>query len=565
MPKIEVYADALWKYCGRELSIQELEELLPYCKAELDGEEEGIFKIELNDTNRPDLWSTAGLGRQIRLYLGGKIPEYSFFSRPGKIMDSGNRQVLVDPNLKEIRPYIAAFCITGPEVDDAFLKDLIQTQEKLCWNYGRKRKSIAMGIYRSDLIVFPVKYQAADPDKTRFVPLGMGRELSLREINQEHPKGKEFGPIVADFPLFPYLTDANGDTLSNPPVINSARIGAVEVGDRNLFIEMTGTDLPSLMLTASIVACDAADAGYTVLPVKVSYPYETPLGREVICPYYFQEPVEIEIPYANKLLGDLLSVEEASRCLSRMGVKNGTEGERIVARIPEYRNDYLHPVDGVEDIMMGRGMDSFKPVMPSDFTVGRLTPEEEFSRRVRDIMIGQGFQEMIYNYLGSRKDFIEKMGIPADSLIQISNPMTENYEFVRNSILPALLASESISGKAAYPHRIFELGNVTYREPSDNQGCVTRNYLGALVADKEAGYTLVRTLVSALFYYLSREHKVFELQDPRFLDGRCAGIRYNNRQAGFMGEVHPQILTNWGITVPVVVCEIDLDTLLAEN
>ena len=68
MPKIEVYRDSLLSCIGKTLSTDELAELLPVAKAELDDydESEGIYKIELNDTNRPDLWSTAGLGRQLR-------------------------------------------------------------------------------------------------------------------------------------------------------------------------------------------------------------------------------------------------------------------------------------------------------------------------------------------------------------------------------------------------------------------------------------------------------------------------------------------------------------------
>jgi len=57
MPKIEVYQEALFAYAGRSYTDQELEVIFPAAKAELDESvnEEGIVKIELNDTNRPDL------------------------------------------------------------------------------------------------------------------------------------------------------------------------------------------------------------------------------------------------------------------------------------------------------------------------------------------------------------------------------------------------------------------------------------------------------------------------------------------------------------------------------
>ena len=558
MPKIEVQKKDLFKHIGKEYTNDALEEILPCAKAELDGvdEEEGILKIELNDTNRPDLWSTAGLARQISLYEGLSDKEYSFSG------DYGNRVVKVDPSIKDVRPYIVAFAVKGRGISDAALKDIIQTQEKLCWNYGRKRRSIAMGVYRSDLFSYPVIYKGADPDKTSFVPLGEEKEMSLRQIISDHPKGQEYGHIVEKEKVFPFLTDADGKVLSFPPVINSAEIGAVVEGDENLFIELTGTDMPSLVLSASIVACDLSDSGFEILPVKIEYPYDTPFGREMVTPYYFQEPAEVEVSYVNKLLGTELTASEMQKALSRMGVSSKEEGGVITIKVPPYRNDFLHPVDVIEDIMMGRGMDSFTPLMPSSFTVGRLTVEEEFARKVKDIMIGLGFQEMMYNYLGSKKDYIDKMNVDGAEYIQIANPMTENYEFVRASILPSLLNSESVSANAVYPHNIFEIGKVAFLEPSDNSGTVTRNNLGFLSAGKDEGYNSVNAVVSAVFYYLNKEYTLKETTDPRFIKGRSAEIYFNGKRAGIFGEVNPEVLENWGIQMPSSACEIDLDVIL---
>jgi len=174
MPKIEIVEKLLNRYLGNSLKADELENIAVVAKAEIDGrnEEEGLIKIELNDTNRPDLWSTPGLSRQFNVYLHGKEYRYDFFSSSKETNKYNNRVIKVDPALKNIRPFIAAFEADGPNVDEAMLIDLIQSQEKLCWNFGRKRSSIAMGIYRADLINFPVHFKAADPDKTKFIPLG---------------------------------------------------------------------------------------------------------------------------------------------------------------------------------------------------------------------------------------------------------------------------------------------------------------------------------------------------------------------------------------------------------
>jgi phenylalanyl-tRNA synthetase beta chain len=154
------------------------------------------------------------------------------------------------------------------------------------------------------------------------------------------------------------------------------------------------------------------------------------------------------------------------------------------------------------------------------------------------------------------------MGMPEEPVVRIANPMTENYEYVRNSILPCMLATETVSANAVYPHRIFEVGKVAYHDATDNHGSVTRNYLGFLDADAESDFNDLHAVVSALFYYLSKEYTLSEREDPRFISGRCADIVHRGKNVGVLGEMHPRILSNWGVTVPCVACEIDLDYLV---
>ncbi|TVQ36652.1 MAG: phenylalanine--tRNA ligase subunit beta [Spirochaetaceae bacterium] len=570
MPKIELSQQAFFTYLGTELADSELEQLLTIAKAELDesADADGIVKIELNDTNRPDLWSTAGLARQLRVYREATVPSYTFFSHPDHTADSAERRVVVDPGLAEIRPYIAAFAVEGAPIDEALLNDVIQTQEKLCWNYGRKRSSIAMGVYRTDLISYPVRYLAADPDATGFVPLGATTRMSMRRMLSEHQKGLEFGSIVADFERFPLLTDDNGDVLSFPPIINSDRIGAVEEGDAKLFIEMTGTDMPSLLTACAIVACDFSDAGYTVLPVTVEYPYDTPVGRHVTTPFYFQRPASTTVEYVARLLGRSIEPQELIDGLRRMGIAAEHADGTLTVRPPEYRNDFLHAVDIVEDAMIGIGMDSFAPEVPSDFTVGRLLPSELYARRVTSQLIGLGYQEMIFNYLGSRRDFVERM-YPRDQWqracaehVQVDNPMSENFEFVRRSILPHLLIAESVSANAVYPHYIFEVGKIVRRDPHDNYGSLTRDSVGMLCADVEAGFSLMSSHISVLFYYLGLQYSLREVSDGRFIQGRAAEIVISSRAVGRFGEIHPEVLEKFGIQMPCAACEIDLDSVM---
>ena len=78
----------------------------------------GRTRIELNDTNRPDLWSAAGIARQIRARRRGKTePHAAFTATPG------GKKIVADPQAQNIRPYVAGFIARGPAVTDASLAD----------------------------------------------------------------------------------------------------------------------------------------------------------------------------------------------------------------------------------------------------------------------------------------------------------------------------------------------------------------------------------------------------------------------------------------------------------
>ncbi len=574
MPKIEVNEKLFFNMVGQKYDYDTLEKKLTCGKAELDEkpdtslpEDQRVIKIELNDTNRPDLWSTNGVARQLRLHNGGKMTDYSsFMSKEGDIKPDAGHFVTVDPELKDIRPYMVAFIISGKPIDEPMLLDIIQTQEKLAWNFGRKRKSLSMGLYRVSNISWPVHYKAVDPDNTSFVPLQFTEKLTCRQILDQHPKGKDFGWIIKDFKKFPLLVDDKNEVMSMAPVINSATLGAVQVGDKDLMVELTGDNMENLLLSANIVACDFADCGYTITPIRVDHPYETGYGKTIYAPYYFQKPTKAKLSAINKLLGSEFNADTIQADLERMGntvtvQAAGNDTEFTVYPAP-YRNDFLHEVDIIEDVMIGHGLENFSPAKPNDFTIGRLSPVTIFSRKAKIVMVGLGYQEMIFNYLGSKKDYIEKMNISADKVIEIANPMSENYQFVRPSIIPSLLRAETISGNAIFPHKIFEIGKVAYICDEENTGTRTRQSLGFLTAAANANYNNAASEVSSLLYFLDHEYNVVETQDPRFIPGRQAGIMVNGKQVGIFGELHPQVLENWSLAVPCIAGEIDLEELM---
>lgn len=555
MPTITVIRKDLERLAGQAYDLPELERALEAVKAEVKVEDDALLKIQLKDTNRPDLWSSEGVARLLKGQREGVHEPYGFFDDP-----PGELELRVDPALEGLRPYIAAFACKGISVDDAALEQLIEAQEKLAEGYGRGRSAVAIGIYDASNVAFPVRYSAADPDATRFVPLGMETGLTLRDILSEHATGRTYAHLLEGFSAFPLITDSRGEVLSMPPVINSRNPGAVEVGDSFLFCEATGTDLDAVLLSVAIMAANMADRGGRILPVNTIYPYDTPRGREIRCPLDMTETVEVDLDDLRRVIGGAIDNESIERALAAMGYRDvALDRNRVRARPAPYRDDILHPVDLIEDVIVAVGFDKFEPELPHDFTVGKCAPEEDLADRIRGLMVGCGFQEVFLPILSSRADLTERVCDTGAGIVEISNPMSENYSAVRNALLPGLLRVEAASRKAPYPHHIFEVGEVCVIARDDLYGTRTEISLAALEAHADANLSGVQSHLEAMAYYLGFDYRLTPSEHPTFLPGRAGEIRLDGNRFGIIGEIHPEVLENWGISVPVSAFEVNID------
>ena len=540
-------------------SLDDLETWLSLVKGELKGhnQETGELRIELQDSNRPDLWCCEGIARQIRIKRMGKPVTYSFFKKPPRTI----RTIVVGPGLETIRPYVAACTATGYRVTDEGLAQLIQTQEKLADIFGRKRRTVSIGLYRLANIVFPVSYELVKPDAARFTPLGMDTLMTPAEMLLVHPKGIEYGRILAGHDRVPLLRDSQGHVLSFPPIINSREVGEVQVGDRELFVEVTGTDLAMVVLTLNILATNLADRGATIAQVQINYPGKTSLGRSFVTPVDLGKARSIPLQIIETALGERLSVQEIGDVLMAYGYHVTKAAQKLAVRLPPYRNDVLHDVDIVEDVAISRGYNSFAPVMPSQFTVGGVSRLEDLANKARDLVIGMGFQEMIANIMGSRHDFCTRMRIDGTEwahLVEVDNVMTQNYACLRQWILPSLLRVEAASSRAFYPHHIFEVGEVTVPDSRADVGSRTLTMLGGVIAHSQANFSEIHSCLDLLLYYLGLEYKLEPLDHPSFLEGRAGRIVCDGQIVGLLGEVHPEVLEHWQAGVPVAALELDL-------
>ncbi len=529
-----------------------LNQIFAYVKGDVESldEQTGSVTVEVKDSNHPDIWSVEGIAHALRGYLG--ISQ----TRPVKVSGSSRLRVVVDKRIRPIRPFIACAIVRGARPSEEALKSWINLQDKMDQTYGRRRRKASIGLYQADLVDSPLHYTVSKPEAASFAPLGSTDKMSLRRILDEHPKGQEYGPIISEFEEWPLLVDGKGKVLSLPPVINSDDLGRITTQTRNVLIEVTGTNLETVHNTLKIVVSALAERGGRIYTCVQTYRYAP--GRTVT-PDLEARTVQVSLAYMNRTLGTSLSLTEATRYLQRAGYRARVvkKGE-VRVEIPAYRLDIMHPIDLVEDVAIAMDLNKLKPEWPKVWTPGGLSAETERFDTIAEVMVGLGYQELLTYALTSPDAIARKMNTQAGRWVELKNPKMTTHTVLRDWMLPSLLEFLSNNTHVDYPQRVFEVGHCA-RPREDHEGEVeNQSKLAAVTTHANAGFTEIRACLDALLNSLGLEFKVEPKSHPTFSEGRCGEVVVNGRPVGLVGEVHPQVILAWGLSLPVAVFEVDV-------
>ena len=495
--------------------------------------------------NRSDLLSYYGFKRSFLSFLGKKtgLKKYKL-NKPAK-----DYKVIIDSSVKNIRPYTACAIVKNLKLDGGKIKELIEIQEKLHITLGRKRKKAAIGIYPLEKIKLPIKYQALEPDKIKFIPLESERKMSGLEILQRHPTGRDYAHLLAGKAKFPIFIDSNKNILSMPPIINSELTGKITEKTQDVFIECSGFDFKILNKCLNIIITTLADMGGKL------YQMEIQDSKKKITPDFTPEKKKISLENTNKLLGLNFNKKQLKSLIEKMG-HNYNKG---IVQIPAWRTDILHEVDLIEEVAIAYGYDKFVPEIPKIANIGQENLKEIIKRKMSEILTGLGLLECSSYHLTNKKDQFTKMGISEKQekeFIEVEESKTD-YTILRKNLTHYLLKILSENIDSEYPQEIFEIGRIF---ESKKEIIEKENFAVAITPGNF-------TKIKQIFKYLSKMINMnLELKEPEnyplhFIEGRVAEIILENKSIGFIGEIHPKILKNWKIKMPVALFEIDLEKI----
>jgi len=499
-------------------------------------------ELELDVTpNRPDILSYQGYKRSFLAFLGKKTGLKTYKVNPAE----KDFEVKIDSSVKDIRPFTACAIIKGLNLDDDKIKEIIELQEKLHSTVGRRRKKLAIGIYPLDKIKLPISYKAIEPDKIKFLPLEARREMSGLEILQRHPTGKEYAHLLAGKTKFPVFIDADNHVLSMPPIINSERTGRVNEETKDVFVECSGFDFEALSRTLNIIVTTLADMGGKIYEMKV---------KDKITPNLETQKGKLSLENVNKTLGLELKEKEMKQLIEKMGHSY----EKGIVESPAWRTDLLHEVDLIEEVGVAYGYDKFEPIIPKIATIGQENPESIIKKKFSEILCGLNMLEISNYHLTKRNDQFTKMGIlekQEKGAVVLEDSKTE-YGLTRKDLTHYLLKVISENGDSEYPQNIFELGRVFNVKENGDIEETERLSIGATPGN----FTQIKQTLDYLAHSTGLELTIKEQEksDLHFIDGRSADIFLDDEKIGEIGEIHPKILKNWKIKMPVALMEIEL-------
>ena len=555
MPTIELKVERLERLVGKKLDLKELEYDLQWISLDLEdiNEEEQKVKVEYNP-NRPDFSSPEGIARALKGYY--EIEE----GLPSFDVISGDIVLNVDPSVKKVRPYIVCGIIRDIDLDEDEVATLMNIQEHLHWAVGRDRRKVAIGVHDLDKVVPPYRYTAVKPDSVSFVPLhGDGYPMNLEEILLLHEKGIEYAHILEGKEVYPIIFDSNNEVLSFPPIINGV-LTTVTDETKNLFLDLTGTDFKAINLALNILSTTLADMGAKLETVKVNYEGES----EIVTPNLEPKKWEVNVDYINSVIGLNLSTSEMIKCFKkvRMDAEKSKKKGHLDVVVPAYRGDLMHPIDFTEECAIGYGYFNL-PLTIHEGGIGQYHPIQDYSNRIRKIMIGAGYLEVINFILASsEKQFnYMKQEYEIREIVDIANPVSKEYNTTRTRILPKLMDTLLLNRSEEKPIRIFEVGDVILLSKKEETGTKREVHLSAVSYHEDADYTEIKSsldfIMTSLGYF--DDYEIKPGKNPSYIDGRYGEIYLKDLIIGDIGELHPEILLNFKLEFPVSAFELNIE------
>lgn len=552
MPVVELSYSKLQKIVGGNITKEKIAQSLPYLGLDIEGEEGDVVKVEYSP-NRPDYSTDVGISLGLQGLLGIKTGKIDLDVKKPSLT---KYRIKVDNSVSSIRPFVTGIIARrkqrGRQIDDHLLKQLIVMQEDLHSGIGRQRKKSSIGIHDLSHVSFPLLYTTVTRTH-RFTPLHSINEVSISDILQDTEVGRNFGHLLGSKKNVPIIIDNKGNTVSFPPIINASAT-AVTNQTKDVFVEVTGMTKDDVEDVLSIVAITLQEAGFSLESISIS-------GGKNSTPKFRDRKLSFNMGLVKNSLGIELPSSKILHSLrkARIGV-NKKGKDKIECTVPRYRFDIFGPMDLVEEVALGYGIQNLTPSLSPSVPIGEKNTVSSRIETLVITLIGLGCMEAINSGLSSKRILYDLTQRAAhDSGISVSNSKSQEHTILRDMIIPGLLDNLSKNIHESYPQRLFEIGTVFFSSDSVKEEI----HLACVLAHKDANFTEAKSLLQSSLkdsfgldcITKSSSHSIFQ-------QGKTASVVCGGKEVGVVGQVSPQVAENFRLRVPVAGFELKLSGLI---
>jgi len=545
------------------------------------GLKDTIFEIGLTP-NRADCLSVVGIAREIAAKLGGTVN----YSLPA-IKESGASvnefaQVIVEDS--DLCPRYTARYISGCTVKPSpawlvrrleavgmrSINNVVDVTNYVLMEYGHPLHAFDADLLAGGKIVVR---RAAEGE--RFTTLdGQERILTGADLTiRDGEKGVALAGIMGGENSEIRQQTSNillESAYFNPSAIRrtSKRLGLHTESSHRF---ERGADVDILVTALDRAASLIAELGGGEIAAGTIDVYPKPLSRRT---------VRFRVDQCNRLLGIQLSADEMASIFGRLEFTVMDSGAGIFdVGIPSFRVDIEREIDLIEEVARLSGYNTIPVTMPKARVFSdRPTWHQRLEKQLRNLMVGQGFSEVItFSFMtpGVLDKLLLAKDDPRRSVVRLRNPLVEEQSVMRTTLLPGLL--ETAVRNMNYRMltlRLFELrrvylpveGQQLPREPLHLAGIMTgaRYREGWNQERQQVDFYDVKGVVEHILEDFATGPVSFvqDRLDPYFHPGKSCSVLRGDELLGSFGELHPDVQDNFGIVQPVYYLELDFEKLV---
>ena len=546
MPVIELNLNRIKKIISGNVTKKRIVDTLPFLGLDIESQDGDKIRIEYSP-NRPDYSTDFGIALGLEGLLGIKKG-----IQKTNIKKQGKFEIKVDPSVSKIRPFVTGVIARNGTIDDETIKQLMNMQEDLHFGIGRKRKKSSIGLHDLDRISFPLNYTTSTRGHS-FVPLNSESKHTIDQILSETEVGKNYGWILGDSKNVPIIVDSEGTTISFPPIIN-ASVTAVTTKTKNVLVEVTSLDKDAAEDMLSVVVAILQIAGFEIIQLTIS-------GGKNSTPRLNSRKIQYDTRLTEQILGLNISPSTMTSSLKKCRLDAIQKGTKIQCTIPRYRFDIFGPMDIVEEIALGYGIDNLTPKLSPSQKLGEKSLMTKKLEIVSKITVGFGFTEALNSSLTSKKILFDFLNRDSSQMISVIDSKSQEHTILRDTILPGLIENLSKNIHESYPQKLFEVGTVFSKAKPIHEAI----NLAGVIAYKESNYSEMKSILQSILktgFKIDSKTKTPKDNVTTFANGRHSDIFVGEKSVGTIGEINSDVLDNFKIRTSVVGFEIKLSGLI---